>query len=143
MTAQPPQREYIITEEQLQRGHEIMSKTGRKKYEREIRIRPHLPAPESFERVAELIRKNTPTKELCKDCGYNGVCKPMKGESCKSALARTSASKATLAENKRVLDDLETFVRTDRSLNRQIGKRIVLARILTLRQSTAAQEVRR
>jgi hypothetical protein len=45
MTAQPPQREYIITEEQLQRGHEIMSKTGRKKYEREIRIRPHTPAP--------------------------------------------------------------------------------------------------
>jgi hypothetical protein len=46
MTAQPPQREYIITEEQLQRGHEIMSKTGRKKYEREIRIRPHPPAPD-------------------------------------------------------------------------------------------------
>jgi hypothetical protein len=44
MTAQQP--EYIITEGQLQRGHEVMSKTGRKKYEKEIRTRPHTPATE-------------------------------------------------------------------------------------------------
>jgi len=31
--------QYIITEEQLQRGQEFMSKTGRKKYEKEIRSR--------------------------------------------------------------------------------------------------------
>jgi hypothetical protein len=33
--------QYIISEEQLQRGHEYMSKTGRKKYEREIRSHPY------------------------------------------------------------------------------------------------------
>jgi hypothetical protein len=33
--------QYIITEEQLQRGQEFMSKTGRKKYEKEIRSHPY------------------------------------------------------------------------------------------------------
>lgn len=43
------QLEYIITEELLQRQHEVMSKTGRKKYEKEIRFRPYNPAIERDE----------------------------------------------------------------------------------------------
>ena len=38
------------------------------------------------------------------------------------------------------LDELETFVRTDHSLNRQIGKRIMIAKIQSLRSTPEAQK---
>ena len=40
----PDEKCYIITETLLRKGHEVMSKTGRKKYEKELRSRPHTPA---------------------------------------------------------------------------------------------------
>jgi hypothetical protein len=53
-----------------------------------------------------------------------------------------AAKAATEKENKRVLDELETFVRTNHSLNKQIGKRITLAKIISLRQQEPQQEGR-
>jgi hypothetical protein len=49
------------------------------------------------------------------------------------------AAIATKARNA-TLDELETFVRTDHSLNRQIGKRIMIAKIQSLRSTTEAQK---
>jgi len=63
--------------------------------------------------VGWLRKSDRVTTETCTDCGYNGVCKKLKGESCKSALARTSSHRAMLVEAIRWQTALNTLIATE------------------------------
>ena len=58
-------------------------------------------------------------------------------EDCRSPVDCPETRLARKDERAKVLETLETYVRTDHSLNRQIGKRIMIAKIQSLREGDA------